>query len=87
MSRVQAIRTKALQWVFGCLVLCGIVLAVLAPRGASAVLNPPPGGPILVITSPTSTFGAYYGEILRNEGLNSFAMADIGSVTATTLAA
>jgi Domain of unknown function (DUF4082)/Bacterial Ig-like domain len=87
MSRLHQMRIRALQWVFGCLVLCGIVLAVLAPRGASAVLNPPPGGPILVITSPSSTFGMYYGEILRNEGLNSFATADIDSVTPTTLAA
>jgi hypothetical protein len=86
MSRIESVRAKAAQWVLGFLVLCAITIAALAPKGAGAVLNPPPGGPILVITSPTSTFGDFYGEILRNEGLNEFAVADIGSVTATTLA-
>ena len=70
MLRVVALRARAIQWMFGLLVLCGLALAAFAPRWAGAVLNPPPGGPILVITSPQSTFGAYYGEILRNEGLN-----------------
>ena len=85
MLRVVALRARAIQWMFGLLVLCGLALAAFAPRWAGAVLNPPPGGPILVITSPQSIFGAYYGEILRNEGLNEFAQADIGSVTAPTL--
>ncbi len=85
MFRVVALRARAIQWVFGLLVLCGLALAAFAPRWAGAVLNPPPGGPILVITSPQSTFGSYYGEILRNEGLNEFAQVDIGSVTAPTL--
>jgi hypothetical protein len=87
MSRIEGVRTKAVRWVLGFMVLCAIAISALAPKGAGAVLNPPPGGPILVITSPTSTFGSFYGEILRSEGLNQFATADIGSVTATTLAA
>jgi Domain of unknown function (DUF4082)/Bacterial Ig-like domain/Bacterial Ig domain len=87
MSRIQGVRSRAVQWLLAFGLLCAMAIAVLAPKGAGAVLNPPPGGPILVITSPTSTFGAFYGEILRNEGLNEFAMADVGSVTATTLAA
>ena len=87
MSRVVELRTRAAQWVFGLLVLCAIAVAGLAPRWAGAVLNPPPGGPILVVTSPSSTFGSYYTEILRNEGLNEFAVADIASVSAATLAA
>jgi Domain of unknown function (DUF4082)/Bacterial Ig-like domain/Bacterial Ig domain len=86
MSRIQGVRARAVQWALGFVLLCAMAMAALAPKGAGAVLNPPPGGPILVITSPTSTFGAFYGEILRNEGLNQFAMADIGSVNATTLA-
>ncbi len=86
MSRIEGVRAKAVQWVLGFLFLCALAIAALAPKGAGAVLNPPPGGPILVITSPTSTFGQFYGEILRNEGLNEFAMGDIGSVTAATLA-
>ncbi len=87
MSRIQSVPARAIQWALGFVLLCAMAIAVLAPKGAGAVLNPPPGGPILVITSPTSTFGAFYGEILRNEGLNEFATADIGTVTATTLAA
>jgi Domain of unknown function (DUF4082)/Bacterial Ig-like domain/Bacterial Ig domain len=87
MSRIQGVRTRAAQWALGFVLLCAMAMAMLAPKGAGAVLNPPPGGPILVVTSPTSTFGAFYGEILRNEGLNEFAMADIGSVTPATLAA
>src|SRR5678810_1138529 len=46
-----------------------------------------PGGPILVITSPSSTYGKYYAEILRTEGLNAFTVADIGTVTAPILSA
>ena len=46
-----------------------------------------PGGPILVIKSPTSAFGNFYPEILRNEGFNAFAVVDIETVTAMVLAA
>jgi len=64
-----------------------------ASPGSPAALSPPlaledgPGGPILVITHPANKFGTYYAEILRSEGLNAFTTADIGSVTAATLAA
>jgi hypothetical protein len=44
-----------------------------------------PGGPILVVTTSSNPFGTYYAEILRAEGFNAFAVADIGSVTAATL--
>ena len=62
----------------------------LLPAAAAATLPDPnqgPGGPILVITSASSTYGKYYAEILRTEGLNEFAVADIGSVTEATLSA
>jgi hypothetical protein len=45
-----------------------------------------PGGPVLVVTDPGDRFGRYYAEILRAEGLNEFAVADVGSLTAQTLA-
>ena len=45
-----------------------------------------PGGPILVIKSPTPPFGNYYAEILRNEGFNAFAVVDIATVTPVILA-
>lgn len=46
-----------------------------------------PGGPILVVTSTVNQFTSYYAEILRAEGLNLFALADISTVSAQTLAA
>ena len=45
------------------------------------------GGPILVVTSSTSTYGKYYAEILRNEGLNSFNVVDASTLTVSQLAA
>ena len=44
-----------------------------------------PGGPILVIASPSNPFTSYYAEILRNEGFNEFAVRNLGSVDATVL--
>ncbi|MES2990201.1 MAG: Ig-like domain-containing protein [Pseudomonadota bacterium] len=46
-----------------------------------------PGGPILVVTTAGTNYGKFYAEILRTEGLNSFTVADIGSVTPSQLAA
>ncbi|MEO7505805.1 MAG: Ig-like domain-containing protein, partial [Pyrinomonadaceae bacterium] len=43
------------------------------------------GGPILVVTSSSNPFSGYLPEILRAEGLNSFATADIGTVNSTLL--
>ena len=45
-----------------------------------------PGGPILVISKSGSPFTRYLGEILLAEGLNEYAIQEIGSVTPTTLA-
>ncbi len=69
----------------------GQLLDWLLPAANAALPNPDvgwPGSPILVINSAASpsSFGQYYAEILRNEGLNAFAVADISSVTAATLA-
>ncbi|MGH2941803.1 MAG: DUF4082 domain-containing protein, partial [Solirubrobacteraceae bacterium] len=56
----------------------------------TAATPPPPdsgpGGPILVITRSTNRFTQYYAEILRAEGLNEFAVRDISTVSAATLA-
>ena len=43
------------------------------------------GAPVLSITSPGNPFTTYASEILRAEGLNGFASADIGAVTAALL--
>src|SRR5687767_14945332 len=45
-----------------------------------------PGGPILIVTSPGNAFTKYNAEILRAEGLNAFAVADIATVTPAVLA-
>jgi phosphodiesterase/alkaline phosphatase D-like protein len=52
---------------------------VIPPDGGS-------GGPILVVVSDTNKFSRYYEEILKAEGLNSFTVADILTVTAAKLA-
>jgi uncharacterized membrane protein len=39
-----------------------------------------------VVTTSANPLGIYYAEILRNEGINLFSVADISTVTATTLA-
>jgi hypothetical protein len=44
-----------------------------------------PGGPILVIGSASNPFSFYAAEILRAEGFNAFASADINAVNATML--
>ena len=78
------------RWAKCCLVAMLLLVAGLASvRPAWAAGDPAqgPGGPILVVTSGTSNFGSYYAEILRTEGFNAFSVADIGTVSASTLAA
>jgi hypothetical protein len=45
-----------------------------------------PGGPILVISKTGNPFTRYLGEILLAEGLNQYAVEEIGTVTPTLLA-
>src|SRR5215510_2624058 len=59
--------------------------ALLTTPAVAADPNTGPGGPILVVTSSGSTFSKFYAEILRAEGLNSFAVIDVGSVSSSTL--
>ena len=47
--------------------------------------NEGPGGPVLVVASSGNPFTRYYGEILRNEGLNAFTVSDISAVSAAVL--
>ena len=84
MSRRWSLRSVWAQMQFA---LLTVVVALTFGNAAHAQANPNqgPGGPILVVTSPTATFSKYYAEILRAEGLNTFAVADISTVTAATL--
>ncbi|MFY9975430.1 MAG: DUF4082 domain-containing protein, partial [Chromatiaceae bacterium] len=69
--------------------LAARLLDWLIPSAAAEPLADPnqgPGGPILIIKSASSPFGNYYAEILRAEGFNAFAVADLGSVTSEMLA-
>ncbi len=72
------------------LLVAGLVflwgLAIPALAGAAGNPSQGPGGPILIVTSSTSTFSNYYAEILRTEGLNEFAVADVSTLTPTLLA-
>jgi hypothetical protein len=45
-----------------------------------------PGGPILVISDPADPFTRYAGEILLAEGLNQYAIREIGTLDAAALA-
>ncbi len=64
-----------------------VVVATGVAWAPSAQAQAPPGGPVLVVADPADEFGQYYGEILRSEGLNEFAVADVGTLSAQTLSA
>ncbi len=70
---------------FALIIAAGAWLGASAARAQSAP-GQGPGGPILVVVDPTDPFGRYYAEILRAEGLNEFAVADVSTVTPESLA-
>ena len=57
--------------------------ALWAPTAAAQATGP--GGPVLVVTDTSERFGDYYAEILRAEGLNEFAVANVGSLSPALL--
>jgi hypothetical protein len=61
--------------------LAVVVLSVMAAGTASAAVQQPTGGPILVVTSSGDPFSSYNTEILRNEGFNDFGVVDVSSMT------
>lgn len=70
----------------------GNTMADLSWTFATAAPPPPgpeqgPGGPIAVVTSAGNPYSTYLAEVLRTEGLNEFATIDVGTLSATTLAA
>ncbi|HEV8345846.1 MAG TPA: Ig-like domain repeat protein, partial [Vicinamibacterales bacterium] len=62
--------------------LAVVCLGLLLFAEHPMAIPPAPGNPILVVTSAANPFTTYYAEILRTEGLNAFAVADIGDVIA-----
>ena len=66
-----------------------VLVALFGTVGSARAADPSqgPGGPILVLTSGNANYGKYYAEILRNEGLNAFTVADIATLSASQLAA
>src|SRR5690606_6466901 len=66
--------------------LAGGLVVASGPVSAASDPGQGPGGPILVVTSPSATFGKYYAEILRTEGLNYFSVVDVSAVTPALLA-
>ncbi len=92
---VLANSTSYTATVSGAADIAGNVLAGPVSWQFSTAAPPPPpptqgpGGPILVIgnsASTTSRFSLFTAEILRSEGLNEFATADLGGVSPATLA-
>ena len=72
---------RALVAVVACIV--GVATGIALPGGAPVGAAPTdgPGGPVLVVTSATNPFSGYLAEVLRNEGLNAFDVADVASLT------
>ena len=68
-------------------VLALLLTLVFGPRAVHAGPADGPGGPILVVASPSSPFSTFYAEILRTEGFNAFRVADATALTAASLAA
>ncbi|MBX2921807.1 MAG: DUF4082 domain-containing protein [Chitinophagaceae bacterium] len=70
---------KALLWLH--VILLSFVFTYAQPSNP----NNGPGGPILVISNTSNPFSRYMVEVLRAEGLNAFAAADITAVTESDL--
>ena len=87
MSDDLLLRARVAKFFLVAVALLWSLIAVVPTAAAAGDPAQGPGGPILVVTSGSSTFGKYYAEILRTEGFNSFAVADIATVTAVSLAA
>jgi hypothetical protein len=66
-------------------VLAVCLALTVGPAAAHAAVEPPPGGPILVVTAGGDPFTSYYTEILRAEGLNEFSTVDVSGLSAQAL--
>src|SRR5574341_453411 len=79
---------KTTQYLQAVIIFALLLLGLLGVRGAqqaSAQSGATPPIVVIVNDSAANKFGRYLGEILRAEGLNSFDVASIGSLNASTL--
>lgn len=86
---LRIVRRGALLTVLAATTVAVMMPGVMRPGPAApAVLSPggPGGAPVLVVVDPGDPFGQYYAEILRAEGLNEFAVAGAGTLSAQSLA-
>ncbi len=69
--------------------ICFVLFCALIVAGPAAAQGTPPdvgpGGPILILANAGNPFGKYFAEILRNEGLNAFSVAELSALDATLL--
>ena len=76
---------KFAKSIFSVFNIAFIAITCLTLTSGSGSLNAQTGGPILVITSASNPFTGYYAEILRTEGFNEFAVADISTISSSSL--
>jgi hypothetical protein len=69
------------------LVTATAICALAAPAAPAQSPGEGPGGPVLVVVDSGNDFGRYYAEILRAEGLNEFAVADVDTLSPGLLSA
>jgi Bacterial Ig domain/Calx-beta domain len=73
--------SRRARWVFATVIIVASFFAAIAVRTQAG--QPPI---LLIVNSASSNpYGPYLAEILRAEGLNSFSVAELSTVTATTL--
>jgi len=73
-------KTRSKQWLWAATAVASLLGALhVSTQGAPA--------PILLVVNSASTnpYGSYLGEILKAEGLSSFSVAQLGTVTSSTL--
>ena len=81
----KAVTAGVLRRTKQALLVCFALLFAVGRAAAATSPTQGPGGPILVLTAPSATFGKYYAEILRTEGFNEFTVEDVSTLTASLL--
>ncbi|HMK52929.1 MAG TPA: hypothetical protein VK551_10530, partial [Thermodesulfobacteriota bacterium] len=76
---------KFAKSIFSVFNIAFIAITCLTLTTESGSLHAQTGGPVLVITSSSNPFTGYYAEILRTEGFNEFAAADISTISSSSL--